>query len=247
MKEDHAEDGGGLSPFVDLSSMGTRDLPTVPAKVYKEIMRGKYVDFDSLLSHLEGGRTKKGYEISLQPQEGDTTPLLQYSQRVDSPCKVTDLPTWLRAWTVYLEIFSHYHTHLVHSLIRYQGIITRFSARFHDQAWVRYDILFRQKVALHTSVAWEREDDRLFHEILVGQEKGKVKPGLGVKSPSDLVCFKCQAVGHTSRFCNKKVVSSYCYKFNSTGCVDSVCKFQHVCRICGGGHPVFRCTNRGKH
>ena len=180
------------------------DLPTVPDRLYGQIKSGKFVDFDSLLSALEGVKTKKGYDISLQPHSSSSGPTVQCTPRVESQHNVRDLSTWLRAWTVYLEIATYFHPHLTSGLVRYQGIITRFSTRFFYRAWIRYDVLFRQKVALHPAVPWGSEDSRLYHEILVGQEQVKSKIVSTPKASAPLICLTCQIPGHTSRVCPKR-------------------------------------------
>ena len=251
--------GGNVSFYRDAAQMvsgtdersgfGRHHLPIVPDRLYHQMKKGKYIDFDTLLSSLDGLRTKKGYDISLQSHSGDVAPVVQYTPRVDSPRTVRDLPSWLRAWTVYLEITGYFHPHLLLGLIRYQGIVTRFSERFLDHAWLRYDVLFRQKVALHPSVPWEGEDSRLYHEVLLGQERSHARAPAAPKGSSSFTCYSCHAPGHTSRMCPKRVplVKNSCFKWNSpTGCVEPACIYSHTCRLCGGGHTMFRCQSKGK-
>ena len=184
---------GAGSSFVPSLFDATKDLPTVPGRIYRQMKAGKYVDFDALLSALEGVRTKKGYDISLKQHATHAGPTLQYTPRIDSAHTVRDLRTWLRAWTVFLEISTYFHPHLTQGLIQYQGVITRFSSRFSDHAWLRYDTLFRQKVALHPAVPWGGEDSRLFYEVLVGNEQLYSKAYSGSKS-SSLICFSCEYI-----------------------------------------------------
>ena len=147
---------------------------------------------------------------------------------------------------MYLEFSSYFHPHLTQGLIQYQGIITRFSARFVDHAWIQYDVLFRQKVAHNPSVPWGSEDSRLYHEILVGQEQVKARFISAPKGTAGSTCFICHAPGHRARFCSK-ALPDVCYKWNGQGgCVDAACAYRHACRLCGGGHPLFRCQNKGK-
>ena len=125
------------------------NMPAVPEKLHNLVKDGKYLDFDLLLSSVAGDPSKLGFQLSLLPQAGDAPPIVQYLPKQDSKHRVVDMPTWLRAWTIYMEMMTYFHPHLTIKLVLYQGIVVRFSRTFHIGAWILYDRLFRQKLA-HT-------------------------------------------------------------------------------------------------
>ena len=191
------------------------------------------------------------YQVSLLPQGGDLGPCAQYVPRSEGRVKITGVVQWLRAWSVFLEIFSTFFPHLTLRLIRYQGIIVRFSDMFQDSAWLMYDRLFRQKVALNNNIGWDKEDDRLYCEVLRGWEKVVGGPGRGlVIAHGDAPkCFRCSGFGHLARDCPKGGVvgaglDGVCRDWNNKGkCLyEGRCKFRHACGHCSGAHPRVHCS-----
>ena len=240
----HSPRDMGFNPFslgpqaLDHSmALASTNLPAVPAAIRKKVKHGKYVDFNVLFAHLDGVQIKKSFDVSLLPSSGDH-PVIQYSSKKDSS-KITDLSTWLRAWTAYLELNVCFHPHLTPQLVRYQGIIARFARQFQDRAWLLYDDMFRQKVAL-TFVSWDEEDSRLYNELLKGKEK--FLPTNKRSDSSDL-CFKCNRAGHLAKFCSSRSrmsglasnsILTWGVLLRLVGSLTSICK---------GGHPKLRCKS----
>ena len=154
-KRKKSTSGPGRSGAV-VSKDALWQLPAVPKKIHNQVREGKFVDFDCLLSCLDGSQKPKGYQVVLTSHTHDGTAVVQYSPKVDSKFKVTDLPTWLRVWTVFLEITLYLHPppppHLTERLIRYQGIILRYFRTFKGHAWITYDSLFRQKISFNDTI-----------------------------------------------------------------------------------------------
>ena len=139
-------------------------------------------------------------------------------------------------------------------MLIYQGIISRYALTFKDYAWINYDHQFRQKVALNDSLKWDGKDDRLYNEVLKGHGKDfqrAVKTDRGFSKGGREECYKWGKVGHFAKYCfaNKLAPSArkFCFKWNSpAGCADTKCLFLHKCRVCGVGHPVFKCPSKVK-
>lgn len=211
----------------------------------KKVKRGKFVDFHSLYSHLCGHQVNKVFNFSLA--QNSDLPTVQVAPRTESSSKISDISAWLKTWTVYLELQSYYHPQALSALIRYQGIILRFSRQFHTRAWLLYDQMFRHKKAHGGELSWDNEDPRLYNEILKGQELSNSSALRNTVVNTRGGCFKCGLEGHIAKFCSSnKLDSRPCWKFNSKqGCPESNCSFSHVCGVCKGGHPRFRCSTQG--
>ena len=43
----------------------------------------------------------------------------------------------------------------------------------------------------------------------------------------------------------RRPVRRYCFSFNNgTPCASNPCKYDHICRVCSGGHRVADCKQR---
>ena len=247
-----ASGSGRSGAAVIKAKVASWQLPAVPNKIHNQVREGKFVDFDCLLSCLDGSQIQKGYRVALSSHTHDGTAVVQYSPKVDSKFKVTDLPTWLRVWTVFLELNLYLHPHLTERLIRYQGIILRYFRTFKNRAWITYDSLFRQKISLNDSLQWDHEDTRLYNEVLKGQGREKSVDRVLYRDTTSNICYSCGKVGHMAKFCRNQKgtladTRSSCFRWNAaSGCVDASCKFPHICCVCGGGHPAVTCTTRAK-
>ena len=85
-----------------------------------------------------------------------------------SRAKISDLPTWLTAWTSFLQASILYHPHRMSQFIAYQATITRFVSQYIFSAWHTYDRLFRYTMANDLSLSWGLVNDDLFNRYLRG-------------------------------------------------------------------------------
>ena len=125
-----------------------------------------------------------------------------------------------------------------------------------------YDQNFRQQAAEVGSTEWARVDPSIYTQCFTGMALS-----------AEGWCKFCQSIDHASENCpsrqhwqrkrgvpaassqsmpqTKRVVSAnaICRKYN---CYDrdchfgKTCRFQHVCSICKGPHPVTKCGQGGK-
>ena len=254
------------------------NLPVVAEQFRHKMKRGEFVDFNAMLSSLAGKSIIPGYALagksiipgyalagkSIIPgyafalKTDSITPQILIAQQ-EEKSHIYNLQTWMKAWTLYLEIFGFYHPHLWEKLVRYQGIIVRYSFEFSDFAWLKYDSLFRHTVALDSRVQWDVEHDRLYNENLKGRNKMEQvrEPALGSSGRNGSTqkrCYNSNRIGHISRNCFKPKVDlagrpatgsnetgamsgGECDRYNrGLFCNSRVCKFAHGCSLCGVEH-----------
>ena len=85
-------------------------LPAVPAKLKQRIIKGEYVEFDQLLPESMfptryNTNIPPSFTLSLSPDPSPVVDNILISQpRAANKRTVTDLPSWLEAWNVYVAI-----------------------------------------------------------------------------------------------------------------------------------------------
>jgi hypothetical protein len=122
---------------------------------------------------------------------------------------------------------------------------------------------FRANTALWTNTPWEKGDATIVNSMLLQEMKAlaastsqrkpagndsssasaaKQRPPRGKPHASPAAPPAAQAQ-QTPRS------TSPCHHFNGYGCsrVDPDCRFQHVCKQCGGAHSKRECANKGKN
>ena len=172
----------------------------IPHKVQVAIERGEFVDLSDLLcEHLTmAGKSTK-------------------SRRATQSRCITNLDTWLEAWSLYATVLVTAEPHLAPDLFKYQGFITRTSRRFQTYAWLQYDSQFRLKLAANPTMRWSVSDPELIATWL-SADATKIKqpcftcgspdhfaPNCPLKAPSTapgLRCPVCNKVGHSARECS---------------------------------------------
>ena len=56
---------------------------------------------------------------------------------------VWNLETWMRAWSIFVELSAFYHPHLCYKMIVYQALIVRYSGLYDNFAWLSYDAMWK--------------------------------------------------------------------------------------------------------
>ena len=139
--------------------------PPVPAKIAQRIIRGEFVDLDSLLHEslypLRYGSTPSpSFSFRLVNDSSSTGEMIVTQQRTASKRTIYDLGSWMEAWNVYI---AHYPTH-ASELLAYQQIICNASSRYPASCWLRYDASFRACAAADRSTRWDHKHYDLWLE-----------------------------------------------------------------------------------
>lgn len=242
----------------------------VPDKWAHKILRGEYVDFDCLLSECsslfvganDSAGASEGYQLSLDTNRSEISIVRKQQRR-----RVSNIATWLEAWSMYARTTATGNPSRSPELFGYQTLIAQAAAKFTTGAWLQYDKAFRRMAAREASVRWDSVEPSLWSICFTNQSRP--------------TCYNCHDVGHVATQCPKRrqpfrtgsvggngsqtegagsgdartvtVATNTqhrraaCGDYNKGTCnrVPGTCKFAHVCTRCGGSHPVHSC-NRDK-
>ena len=205
----------------------------------RRIRRGEYVNFAHLLPSPPGvdpdhsRYTRRSRSPS--PARGGS-----HTREPQIPLpKITNIDSWLRAWTRYLLAVTHYGPAKAVQMIKYQDRIITAAERFSVDGWYSYDKAFRLKLSHDPSLRWDHLDGDLWAFWCAAQARP--------------FCSRCHRYGHLQaarpvgksfRPNNKtKDGRIICLRFNHNTCTNpSKCRYAHVCLKCEGGHPSSACT-----
>ena len=154
--------------------------------------------------------------------------------------RVTELPTWLEAWTIYAAARVSYDPEQAAELLAYQGLILAAARQYSFSAVLDYDVSFRQLAATNRNLRWDRRDIDLFtrcftdrglrHDSTVARtpfRDGGGAPGCGAFP-----------VFSTQRHTRTADGAYICRNFNTKGCTSKTCAYAHCCFSCRGPHSA---------
>ena len=163
-------------------------LPAVPAKLKQHIIKGEYVEFDQLLpesmfpTHYNTN-IPPSFTLSLSPDPSPVGDNILISQpRAANKRTVTDLPSWLEAWNVYVAIIVAHYPARASALFTYQRIICNASSKFSPQAWLKYDSRFCSLAAADRSLRWDQKVNNLWLECFTLPPPSTSNPSLAQAS-----------------------------------------------------------------
>lgn len=141
-------------------------IPPVPDSIKKKVEKGEYLDFNSLLQDnmypLPGN--DPSYTLSVCPDPDSSSQGVIISQARQKRPSITDLPTWLQAWNVYVVLVTYREPHRALDLLLYQRFICDVSTRTPPSAWLLYDKKFRLAAAANPHLLWGQKHTELWLE-----------------------------------------------------------------------------------
>lgn len=195
----------------------------IPAKLVSQIVSGKFVEFDELLST----------NIVLTEPE----PQLLFDGRLvltSGPKKpkrrIEDIATWMEAFSTFALILTTYFPRRWKDLCQYQLLILRTYRQFAGRVWLAYDRAFRQHAAATNLVDWSSIDVQLYNFHAAGAS---------VRGRNDALPESSEASGST----NSHIV---CKSWNRGQCAapSASCRYAHRCSSCAGTHRAVSCPGR---
>ena len=204
----------GIAPTSLSSSLSVLDLPSckpsttpfvvgpgfipIPPKLVQTIVGGQFVDLPTLIQE--------------SCDEEPTTCTLLDGQLI------TDIVTWVQAFSIYSSIFCAHHPQRARDLWLYQLFIIRLAKQFHGLTWANYDKAFRRDAAARNITDWSQMNVELFnfhsaasHVDFAGQPRRTSTEARG--SPSSQLCRSWNK-GHCS-------------------CTLPRCRYRHACDVPG--------------
>ena len=120
------------------------DPPSVPTHIWTKILKGEYVDFNSLLHENMFPPPTSGPTFILQVQQDPESQAdsLVVSRPKHRRKQISNLPSWLQAWNIFIAVVISEQPHRAADFLAYQRFICEVSARAPSHAWLRYDSKF---------------------------------------------------------------------------------------------------------
>ena len=249
------------------------------SRTTEAIIRGEFISFSLLLAELAAGSpafSAHSLDVAFDRDLADETFSLAQDRdsgsfnliRTSSSAKprVTDLHSWLQAWTAYLIVRSTASPDLTSQLLAYQRTIVEAAAMYRPAAWLNYDVAFRRQASANSSTRWDAIALDLW---TVRMAPGAVNPYCPQclrrhPRPSE-ECFRghsqrsaippSRPAPNNPRFRNAsedntrfrgtddrfRSGTDICMDFQRRRCFRPMCVFRHVCRECAGNHPLSDC------
>ena len=182
--------------------------PAVPAKLRQRILRGEYIDFDSLLPEsmfparfCTASTPSLTLRLSTEPSSGGDGVVVA-QPRPASKRSVSDLSSWLEAWNGYVATLVSQFPYRAASLLAYQRIICQASLHAPPVAWLRYDSRFRALAAEDKSLRWDHKLNDLWLEcfslVAASPSHAAAYPSPKTRRP----CTYCGATTHYPDNCS---------------------------------------------
>ena len=127
----------------------SQSLPPVPAALQQRILRGEYIDFNTLLPEVMFS------VVTSTPSPNASHPTVQ------SP-KITSFSTWLDARNTYIATIVAHNPARASELLGYQHQIHSASNHFSTSTWLKYDAQFRTLAASNPQLCWDLRHSELW-------------------------------------------------------------------------------------
>lgn len=130
--------------------------------------------------------------------------------------KIANFSQWMDAFFIYASIYLEKHPLQAISLFRYMSTIKRGAAS-NNSGWLDYDVQFRLKKSVDSSLNWGSID-------------------------AELWLFYMQTVNKTqlSNQSTRRYLKCYAYNYEGV-CQKQYCKYLHQCISCNAYHPSINC------
>jgi hypothetical protein len=196
------------SPFNSVASpLGAH----IPQTLKDKIWNNEFVPFNKLLPQ----EPRSENQNQLVFEEGVFVLKPKHAEK-----KIANFLQWLDAFLVYASIYVQKHPSQAIPLLRYISTMKK-GASNHNLGWIDYDVQFRLKKSVDSSLSWGSIDSELWLFYM--------QPGQGQKSLQ------------TNSTYNKQYQLK-CYDFNYQGyCQKQNCKYFHQCIKCHASHPMLYC------
>lgn len=135
--------------------------------------------------------------ITVRLDDNDEYSISKASQPASGMCKrkITDLKSWMEAWSVYALIVTHHSPHRAIELLHYQSSICEAVRWHHFPLVAEYDRKFRIRASNDKSIPWDQKDHELWLEFLTPASDSQASP-----AAMGRVCTPCNHCGSTTHW-----------------------------------------------
>ena len=173
--------------------------PPIPDKIKQRILRGEYIEFDSLLPESlyparYGASPSPAFILRLSNDtSADDGDVVIAQHKHVAKRSVSDLASWMEAWNLYVQILVAAYPQRAPALLAYQAIICGASSRFAPRLWLRYDQRFRASAAADSTLRWDVRNNELWLECFT---QASLAPTAPANKPARRPCTYCGSLYH---------------------------------------------------
>lgn len=216
-----------------------KNVQPLPLRTVEAIREGVFVDF-AWFPVLDEGPSDGGWKDGGGDVEGRFGGSSE--RRRKERKEVPDLNMWSTCFSLFQVAWAMDDPDMWVPLTGYRESIFRLARRHPWGQVARYDRRFRQEAAGRKDVKWEKEKVSLVMEIM-----GVSTPNRGETRQGGSGSGNGSGSGTAPRRGDPRRRGA-CFRFNKAegNCTFPSCRFLHICSICGGDHPMFRCGKKGE-
>ena len=204
----------------------------------QKIVNEEYIDFYLL---LQDNPTESLTLNFTQNVEGQTVAISPGKSREK---KITNFNTWLKAFEIYVAIYSRSHPDKTPGLMKYASNMRELNDTYGSAAWGYYDKAFRKWRQYNKSFPWGVLYMEFYAKAMAtGMTNGRNTQMQSLSNmDQSFLPFRIEQPFQPFRMPFNQKGPKLCNWFAYKGkCRFDPCKFRHVCPLCNGHHPVFKC------
>ena len=189
-------------------------------KLVTKIKAGQFIGLPDLLPE----------SVKAQDSEPQTNLVLKLLVSTKRVREITDIVTWVAAFTAFMWILCRTHPSRWQDMAQYKLLILQATHQFSGKTWLHYDTAFGKDAAASGLADWSRMNSDLynFHTRLPQQQQ--LQPPTTSSSPS-------RSLASSSNFCRSWNNGSCAWPYRQ-------CRYRHCCENREGEHPCVNCPFR---
>ena len=201
-------------------------IPPVSCKLVDKIKKWEYIDLATLLDDHSTSD-----QVALL--NGQLTVVSSNSQRRRQANAISDVLTWLQAFTAILVSSDSTTKEEAAGLAAHSYLIIQLSKDLSGLQWLKYDQSYREWAAAKGIRKWGEMNFSIYGRCLASQQF----------HPSSFY----NPANSSGSARKRKTNANVCFRWNKGGpCSGSTCRFSHQCGSCGGNHREVNCPRRPK-
>ena len=240
-----APGSAGTQPSAESSNAGNL---SVPQTIREKILKGDFVDFTQLLPDTIATSYSAPRQLQLQfSSGGQSLEVVEGGAAQPVRRRVHDLPTWLEAWTLFMNVVCSANPSRLQEMLSYQGTIVAANRQYYPEAWLSYDTQFRSAISAQPGKRFDVIDINLWQMSVTSRSRPTCESCRLIHPGGGQCPFRPQR--NNQQACNGvRTVSNgqpIYRNFNAGRCSLSTCKYAHVCNCCGSkDHNGSKCGRR---